>query len=303
MFKCRRHIYLIATAFLLLLVLSCEETITHKGKTPLLSVDKEYLYREDVEQLLASHKYSASDSVAFANEYMRHWLEDVLLYRMARRNVPDSKDIERLVDSYRKALFLNIYQERLVTQQLEREISDSEIALFYEQNKEMFLIDEPMLQGLYLKVSSNAPRLNSVRKWYKSNRQEDIENLEKYSLTNAVVYEYFMDNWLSLSSLAAKMPITADDLFERLKRDDYIEFEDSTHLYFVNASCLLRKGEQKPLDLASAEIRELLINSIKANFIKEVKRNLYNDALQSGDVKFYDEQSSVQLQKTMQNAE
>lgn len=297
MFSNRLYILLFPLCAMLLLA-SCKETISHNGKVPLVGVENEFLYKEDVDQLFATNR-PQMDSVTFVKEYIQHWLEDVLLYKMAQRNIPDSKDVEALVDSYRKSLLLNIYQEKLVEQQLKREVTDTEIAEFYEYHKEMFLLDEPILQGLFLKVSKNAPRLAQVRKWYKSNKVDDIENLEKYSLTNAIVYEYFMDSWQSLSSLAAKMPITADELLSRLKKDDTIEFSDSAYYYFINSSLLLRKGELKPLDLASVEIEELLVNTLKANFMNEVKNNLFEEAMASGQVKFYDESSSKQLQAKM----
>lgn len=42
-----------------------------------------------------------------------------------------------------------------------------------------------------------------------------------------------------------------------------------------------------PIELVSAEINELLVNSRKAEFIKTKKVELYNDAKLNGDVKFY----------------
>lgn len=293
------RLHILLTAFCAMLFFaSCEEVVLHNGKTPLVSVDKEFLYKEDVDQLFRTNR-PQMDSVAFVKEYVRHWLEDVLLYKVAQHNVPDTKEVNALVEGYRKALLLNIYQEKLVEQQLRREITDAEVAEFYEYHKDMFRLDEPMLQGLFLKVSKTSPRLAQVRKWYKSNNADDIEKLEKYSLTNALVYEYFMDSWRPLSSLAAKMPITSDELLERLKRDDAIEHSDSLYVYFINSSMLLRKGELQPLDLASAEIRELLVNTMKANFIKEVKHNLYEEAMNSGDIKFYEENPSISLKEAM----
>lgn len=294
----QRNIFILLLLSALFTFVSCDSEITHKGKTPLVSVDKEYLYKEDVDLLFSTNR-PAMDSVQFVNKYVTHWLEDILFYRMARRNVADSKEIDRLVENYRKSLFLNIYQDRLVKQQLVREITDNEIAAFYEQNKEMFVVEEPLMQGLYLKVSKKAPKLASVRRWYKSQKETDAEQLENYSYTNAVVYDYFVDVWRPLSEIAAKMPITADDLLQRLKRDECIEFNDSAYIYFVNATMLARKGEQLPLELASAEIKELLINSLKADFIKEVQKSLYDEALLSGEVKFYDDNQSKELSRIL----
>ena len=120
-----------------------------------------------------------------------------------------------------------------------------------------------------------------------------MENLEKYTLTNAIVYDYFVDNWRKLESVAARMPITADDLLSRLKKDNVVEFSDTAAIYFVNATNLVVKGEQKTLDMAYGEIEDLLLNSMKVNFINEVKYDLLKQALESGDVKIYDKKYSA----------
>ena len=270
-----------------LLLVSCEEQISHKGKTPLLSIDDDFLYKEDVEHFVAANA-PVDDSARLVGEYVQRWVEDALFYRMARRNVRDTKEVERLVDNYRRSLLLNIYQDKLVAQRLVREIPDAEIAAFYERNKGLFLLDAPMVQGVFLKVSKKAPKLSSVKKWMDSAAPEDIENLEKYSLTNAIAYDYFVDVWRTLDAIAARMPMTADELIGRLQRDNFVEVSDTGALYLLNVTALLQKGEHKPLALADNEIRALLANSMKVNFVKEAKRDLFRQALESGNIEFYE---------------
>ncbi len=282
----------------MMLFVSCEEQISHNGKTPLISVDKQFLYKEDVEQHFAANRHLV-DSVGFINDYVRHWLEDVLLYNMAQRNVSNSKEVERLVENYRRSLLLNIYQDRLIDQRLLPEIADEKIQEFYEQNKLLFLMKEPMLQGLYLKVTKKAPKLASVRKWLKSATTEDIENLEKYSLTNAIAYDYFVDTWRSLDNIAARMPMTAEALMRSLEKDTFVEVSDTGAFYFVNAVGILRKDDPMPLEMAAAEIRTLLTNSMKANFIKSVKSDLYNEALESNRIKIYDNRFMPMLEESI----
>lgn len=277
---------------MVLLCLSCEESVNHNGKTPLVSIDKEFLYLEDVVRVYAANM-PVADSVGFVNNYVRDWLENTLLLRVANRNIPEGKDVARLVEDYRKSLVLNMYQDRLIEQQLKREIPETEVQSFYERNKELFILDKPMIRGLYLKVPKSASKINSVRKWVGGATSEDVEKLEKYSLTNAIVYEYFTDNWRKLETLAAKMPITAEELLLRLKKDNVIEFNDAEAVYFVNATELLLKGEQKALEMAYNEIESLLLNSLKVNFINEVKRDLLEQSINSGEIKFYDNINSV----------
>ncbi len=276
---------------ILLLVLmlawtSCVDKIDHGGKTPLVGVGADFLYQEDVEQLLASDRM-IKDSAEFVEKYIEHWLEDVLLYNRAKRNVSSSKDITRLIDNYKKSLLLNIYQERLVTQQLDKEILPEEITAFYESNRSMFKMDEPMIRGLLLKVSKKAPKLDAVRRWCKSSAPEDLEKLEKYTLTNAQVYEYFYETWTPVSTIAPKVSRGEDELRRMVSEKKMVEFSDSASLYMINVTDYLPVGEIKPLDLAEAEIKELLVNSRKADFLQRVKREIYNEAVKSGDVVFY----------------
>ena len=270
---------------------SCANEIDHRGRTPLVAVGNDFLYKEDVAALYVT-ALPTVDSTEFVHNYIRQWLEDALFYRMAVRNVAGT-EVERMVENYRRALLLNIYQERLVEQQLRQTLTEEEVAAFYNNNAELFKLDEAHLQGLFLKLPLTAPKLQSVRKWLSKMTPEDIENLEKYNITNAVTYEYFIDSWRSLPSIAAKMPLTSDALFNSLEKDTFVEVSDTAHIYMLSTVALLGKGEQKPLELASDEISSLLINSKKANFVKKVKHDLYNKAIEAGEINFYDRESSA----------
>lgn len=272
--------------FVAIAILSCNDEIDHGGKTPLAGIGNDFLYKEDVVQLLSSGK-SVKDSAVFIKEYVEHWLEDMALYKRAKHNVASSKEVIRLIENYKKSLLLNLYQEKLVDQQLDKEITQEEIFSFYEANKMMFKMEEPMAKGLMLKVSKKAPKLDAVRRWCKSVEPDDLEKLEKYSLTNALVYEYFYDAWKPLSILASKMSVTEEELAKRAARKNMFELSDSAAIYFVNIEDYLPAGEIKPLDLAESEIKELLVNSRKAEFLQNVKRDIYDEAVRTGEIKFY----------------
>ena len=166
----------------------CGPEHDHKGKTPLVEVAGEYLYKEDLQAALPFN-ISKDDSVLFAEHYIRNWVEDVLLFDKAEGNIPDNAKIAKLVENYRRALIMHTYQEELANQKLANEISDEEISAYYEKNKELFHTEHPFVKGLFIKVPLHSQDLASVRKWYKKNNQDAIENLEKYSLRNAVSYD------------------------------------------------------------------------------------------------------------------
>ena len=264
---------------------SCSDAVDHGGKTPLVSAGDEYLYREDIDQLLALNS-NIKDSAAFVNRYIKQWLEDALFYDRAKHNVSSSKEISRLIENYRKSLLLNIYQERLVDQQLDKEITPEEVASFYETNSSMFKTEEPMLKGLLLKVSLKAPKLDAVRKWCKSDTPDE---LEKYTITNAQAYEYFRETWMPLSAIAAKLSFSEEELKGKISMQGMTEFKDTASIYIFNIDEYLPAGAIKPIDLAEPEIKELLVNSRKAEFLQQMKQSLFEEALQSGDIRYYRE--------------
>lgn len=284
--KFAKQIFVVAIAAGALLFASCKEEILHRGKTPLVGVGKEYLYKEDVQRFYNANP-PATDSAEYVNAYINRWIEEALFYHSALRNVPASDEIENLVESYKRSLVLNIYQEALVEQQLQREISTASVEAFYNDNGSLFELEESLAKGIFLKVPVNTPKLNQLRGWCKNRSEENLENLEKYGFVNNVTYEYFADSWRRLSEIADGAPVGEEELLQRLRRTADLEFRDKQFVYFVSVDSVIGKGEAKPLEMVEGEIRELLVNNLKANFIKEKKRSIYNEALEKGNIQFY----------------
>lgn len=265
----------------------CNSGHDHKGKTPLVEVAGEHLYKEDLQAVLPFN-ISKDDSVLFAEHYIKNWIEDVLLFDKAEGNIPDNAKIARLVDNYRRALIMHTYQEELINQRLANEISDEEINTYYEYNKELFHTEHPFVKGLFIKVPLHSQDLSNVRKWYKKNSQDVIEKLEKYSLRNAVSYDYFYDRWVPVSDVAAKIPLKVLDNDENyLDKNRNVEVKDTAFCYFLHVEEFLGKDKQRPLDFARNEIKEILINLKRVEFIKKVKEELYQRASDRNKINYY----------------
>lgn len=272
---------------MLALLNGCTQKHDHKGKTPLVEVDGSFLYQEDLQAALPLN-LSADDSVLFAENYIRNWIEDALLFGKAEDNVRDSEKVKALVESYRKALVMHTYQEELVSQRLSEEITSKEIADFYENNKSLFKLEKPIVKGVFIKVPLKASGLADVRRWYKKNSQDAIEKLEKYSLRNAVTYDYFQDQWRPLEEIEAMIPTKNwDSESNYLKQNKNVELKDTAFHYFLHIEEFQGKGEQKPLDFAQEEIKEILINLKRVDFINRVKEDLYRQASDKNGIIYY----------------
>ncbi len=271
----------------LLVMSGCSGSFNHQGKTPLVEVGDAFLYKEDLDAALPVGIHD-KDSVRFAEDYIRNWVEDVLLYGKAEGNIPDNEKIDQQVAAYRRALIMHTYQEELVRQKLGNEVSEEEIEAYYEAHAAQFRAEQPYIQGLFMKVPVQTRNLNRVRNWYKRNTQDAIDGLEKFSIAHAVSYEYFYDRWRPVSEFALKMPLEALETdMDYLKRNKNVEVRDTVYCYFLHVEQFLPKGDLLPLEYAKNEIKEMIINLKRVAFINQMKNDLYREASENNDIIYY----------------
>ena len=269
------------TSFLLVSLLfcvSCAEKQDHGGQTPLVEVDGNFLYKEDL-RAVPPVGISKDDSILFAEHYIRNWAEEMLLYAKAESNIPDNAEIDRLVENYRKALIMHTYQQQLISQKLSEEIPEQELTDFYNNNQELFKLAHPLVKGLFIKVPITAPQIASERKWYKSDAREAVDHLEKYSLQNAVKYEYFYDKWMPVADVLDLLPLKDSDPEAYVNKNRHIELKDTAFYYFLHVADYRAKGEQEPYEIALSKVKDMLVNRKQIDFMKQVKSDLYQRAI------------------------
>lgn len=271
---------------ILLLLVACDKKEVQEERAVLAEVGGSYLYKDEMDYLVIS-KNHLKDSASFTDEYVKLWAMDELFYKKAAENVPSSDEIERMVANYRKSLILNIYQDALVDQQLKPSMSDSVIISFYEKNPTLFKADETLIKGIVMKIEAKSPKAAKVRKWCAAITPENIESLEAYCEENVAELDYFADDWLEAAHVARGLPITGKQLSARLSQDKTIEFKENGWTYFVTADSLIRKGDVLPISLVKDEIVGLLVNSRRADFIKQKKQELYDEAVAEGRIKIH----------------
>ncbi|MDR0843592.1 MAG: peptidyl-prolyl cis-trans isomerase [Tannerella sp.] len=269
---------------------ACRSSVPNEDSEVLARVQGVFLNRSDVEKVIPKG-ISSADSLLMAENYIRKWVKDVLAYDVAKKNIgSDEADISRLVEEYRHSLIRHRYEENLVRTRLSAEIRESEKRTYFQENPQKFLLDKNLIKGLFLKVPADAPRLNDVRKWYKSNDPKAVESIEKYSIQNASIYEYFYDRWVDFEEVSDKIPVHIPDAKQYLKANRSIETTDSAYIYFLNISECLLAGNTSPYEYAEPQIREIMINKKKMDFIRGFEEELYRDAIRKGDVIFYTNQ-------------
>ena len=285
----RFHAGLIALVSITLLV-SCKwnKSVTEYvyGKTPIVEIGTDVLYVEDIKQVVPLG-LSEADSTLFAQQFIKNWAQDVLFYQNAIRNIPDTKDIDRLVENYRRSLIEHEYQRRLIEQKFSSETAEEDIERFYNDNERLFVLDESLLRGLFLKISNKSHDLSDIRKLYTRQDDESFEEIEKYSIRNAARCEFFYDNWRTVAEIEVLLPPLEKPLETMLKDNGSFEFKDDEYIYLLNVSEFAPKGGIEPLDHARSRIRGLLINSNEVSYMRKIKEDLYDAAIEKNRIIFH----------------
>ncbi|NLZ72537.1 MAG: peptidyl-prolyl cis-trans isomerase, partial [Bacteroidales bacterium] len=64
------------------------------------------------------------------------------------------------------------------------------------------------------------------------------------------------------------------------------ELQDSVYYYFLNISEIRKVGEQEPLEYAERKINDILVNYKQVDFIKQVKNDLYQEAVKRNKIQY-----------------
>lgn len=273
------------------LLYACREEVSYVDRAAvtrdaLATIGDTHLYKDEVD-IVYAQQGRGIDSASFVQDYVQRWAVDVLFHEKAKENVASTAEIDRMVEKYRESLIQNLYQDRLITQQLVPTITAEEVREFYEKEQSLFELTEPYVKGFYVKLPYKNSKIRDVRNRCLRRGQDDLEELEKLCSENGYECQFFMEEWLPFVDLAHRTPLTEQQLMDRLLRKDVIEFTEGKFTYFVCADSILKRNDIKPIEMVSDEIKELLINSKKARFIKQMKRSLYEEALKSGRVILY----------------
>ena len=98
-------------------------------------------------------------------------------------------------------------------------------------------------------------------------------------MQNAVKYEYFYDKWVSVTDILDMIPLKVDTPEEYVNKHRQVELKDTAFYYFLNVSDYRGVGEEKPYEFARPEVKDLLVNQKRVDFMERVKNDLYQQAV------------------------
>lgn len=265
---------------------SCETNKTKNDK-PVAKVKDKILYLSSIKEIVPNET-NKEDSTLIAENYIHQWIKRQLIISRAELNLTESdKDVSKMVEDYRSSLIIHKYQQQLIEQKIDTLVSQFDIDNYYKDYSANFTLNRNIIKALYIKVPIPVPNLKDIQKLYKSEKEEDWEDLEDYCFQNATKFDNFSDRWIYAQELLNKLPGKINNEEKFLKTRKHYEISDSTHHYFVKIQKFELKNNLAPLPFVKEDIKKILINKRKIQFIKNLEESIYKDAESKNKFKIY----------------
>lgn len=216
------------------------------------------------------------DSIAQSKDFVQRWIKQELMLSMAEKNLTyEQKDFNRELEEYRSSLIIHKYQQQLLGQKLDTALTENDIRQFYDQHPEQFILEQNIVKAVYVEIPKAVAKPDQIKKWMLASDDRSKTELESYSFQYATKFDYFNNQWVDFTRVRSRMPLNWDNTEQRLKRNNFIEVNDSEKWYFVSIKDFRLAGDKAPFDYVKDRIENLILNNRKMEFIQELDKNIY----------------------------
>jgi hypothetical protein len=281
------NLNLVKLALVLFLIPGCSLFEERDHEKPVARVFEEFLYPSDLDDIIPPGT-PPQDSVVLAKRYIDSWVKGKLMQRRAEQSLTEEQmDFDRQIEEYHRSLLIYSYKQLLLQQKLDTIVSESELQSYYEENSSNFLLSEDVIKGTFVKVPLSAPRINELRSWSWNNREEDLDEMEKYCLSYADKFSNFNDTWIYFSTIREQLPFQIPDPSRYLRGRNNAENTDSQYRYFLHITDHLTVGEAAPLEMVAEDITNIILNKRKFEFLQELEHRVYSDGVSKNQFEIY----------------
>ncbi len=258
------------------------------NEQPVARVNDEYLYYSDIEPILKSAG-NARDSATVAKSYVDDWIKRKLMLQKAQVYLPAEKlDIERQVSDYRESLILYTYEKELILQKLDTAVPVETLMNYFEGYKTNFVLNEGVVQMHYVKVARDAPKIDSLARWFGSDNEMNKARIEDYCHRYAADFSLNDSMWQAVSAVFKSMPVSSSQLEALNRYKTTTVVGDSLFNYVVKVKDSKAKGEIAPFDYVKDDIARIILNKRKMELVRSTYENIYLEAQRSNKFEIYE---------------
>ena len=165
---------------------------------------------------------------------------------------------------------------------------ESALEEYYAKNEKSFSLISNIVKAFFLKIPASTPNISKIRSLVRSNEQKDMQELESLCYNSAERFDDFNENWISVDRLLVELPeeiIGNEENF--LRRTTFYETSDSLSIYMISIKSYKLMSTPAPYEYVKDDIRRIIMNSRRFEFIQSLENGIYNDALKEKYFKIY----------------
>ena len=291
-----RRIVNISLFVLLATMVSCRELPDYLvSSNTLARVGRNQLTATEVKQAIPSN-LKGEDSVAFAKHYIDKWLVRQLKIEEADELFSNSvNDIEKMVEDYRQTLITSKVDQHYVDKLMSNELTDEDIANYYNTHKSDFTLDRTLVKGRILRFDGSYRQSKRLKEQMRKAAASptDAKTFSDVCEKNGFVLTDYRSEWISFSDFLANLPTTlAQDYDPLLDKMDIQEMEANDIRYYFDFTSVCRKGNVAPLEVVKENIRRILLTQRRSEIIKTHEEQIVKQAKDEGHARIYLEEKT-----------
>ena len=271
---------------ILILITSC----IHKTENDdaVARVYDSYLYQDDLNAILPE-EFITKDSLLLTKNYIDNWAKEELLLKKAEINLGEDLDqIEELVTQYRQDLLVNKYKEAVVEQYLDTLATSKDVAAFYDENKEIFKLNEELVKIKYIYIGKEVLNPKDFEKLFRSSKKEDLDSLKSKEL-ELKSFNLNDSIWIRLDDILREIPsLNTQDKKRILNKTKFFEKEDSLGVYLIAVNKVLKRGDTAPMSYVMPTIKQMILHGRKLELLKKIEETLIEDAINNKEFEIYE---------------
>ena len=250
-------------------------------------VGKDRLYRRDLDAVVPKG-IAAEDSVRLAHQYINLWASDRIFVSIAEQQLSKAeKDVTKELEDYRTSLLKYRYEQLYVNERLDTAVSDDKVEEYYASHKESFKLDRPLVKARFLRIHTDSPMLETIRKKMNSSDANDLIEADSLAFSSAIMFTTWKDEWQDVIVLAREMGIPYDSLLGSSK-NGWLRQDDTTGVTNIAyISGIMASGEYAPVEYMSERIKDIIVSTRKQALISSLEQDLLKDARENGKFVIY----------------
>ncbi|HHU98856.1 MAG TPA: hypothetical protein PK005_06340 [Bacteroidales bacterium] len=274
---------------LLLAIVSCRNTATDETRTAVARAGDRVLYLDQIPSGLLAEGMSREDSTSAVQSYIRQWARKELMALRAEESLtPEYKaEVNRQLNEMRNNLLIYQYQHQMIIQKMDTTVTDNEVQDYYVSNLSTFTLTSNLVRALYIKVPEEMSELDRIRKLYRSQESDDIQELEDICTRFGLRFEDYNDEWIPFTQLLMEVPFESVDQEQWLARNSAVELKDDRFSYFMAIREYRLRNSVAPFEYIRGQIRTIILNNRRNDFLQKLEDGIYNEAMSNNTLKLY----------------